>query len=355
MTTQDDEMYTPYDLMIKVGEEITPGAPNMADPANADAKPFTVGGYVYTKRSVYRHATNDLSDAARRTYVRLQQEFREKHGRDMDHDVAAIRAQLATGDLTKAQAKQLAWGLRKNRDIAIAKEVAKESADTKVDWKDYYVPTKREDVVDPKRSREGLLAYMNADSATVDPRQPYQSRYLSRRYGFVRSPTLGTWGEISPEAQAGGPAYPSTRLTGGVVTSPALDDYLGAIEIAEEARNLYRPFSGVREGPYGATPDRVRLSVDTTPRGDRRNRVVRASVEERPLLMRYPELEARKRAARDAVLPKTAGRPLGPAVRRAPYEGPSRWTRLWEPVRSLRNFISRGLPPTHYPHDWSAR
>lgn len=386
-TTQDDDEYTPYDMRVKVREDITPGAPNMADPANSEAKPFTVKGQVYTKRPVYRDAINDLSDKAKGEYTRIQSEFREKNGREMDREVANIRAQLAAGDLTKDQAKKLAWGLRKNRDLALAKDVAKESGEPDK-WRDYYAPTTRFDIVRPEQARKVRLDYVNfaRDFAVKDndardinyPGRARMAKYLSRRFGYVQDRKTGVWGEPpSPQERfvqtvKEGPAVPPptdanrtvsvTRIEPRPVSrnngqrmvqdyrravlSDAVDNYLAEVEMANEVQNLYRPYSVVRTGPTGGFPDRVRVREELTPRvnmnrAPSRMETVRVIT---PINKgRYEEI----RATRDRILSQTTG-PLGPAIKRRPYEGPQ-WKRRYEKFRDLE------LPPTRYPHDWPRR
>lgn len=126
-----------------------------------------------------------MSEKAQERYDILQHEHMAKKGRAMDHDVAMIRAMLATGDIDRDRAKQLAWGLRHERDRALAGRMAAKENElrgagtAKAD--DYYVQAA---VNDPVWDRGAMRRILRDDRGNLTNRQRL---FLSARY---RAPEL---------------------------------------------------------------------------------------------------------------------------------------------------------------------
>lgn len=203
--------------------------PNNYKPGTISVKPD--GVYV---KMPYRKSWLDDPDegsAAGKEYERIQREFREKNGRSMDHAVAIIRARLATGEITKSKAREIAYYLRGRRDRAIARDAMREYARDKgvdpatLDPKMFYVPTTRTMLKamegGREQFRERLLGEINSytdrtqmDVGAAGPADLTGMRqyYLAKRFGF--NPVLSS--ELvdvrNPEADKPANYKPGSKL-----------------------------------------------------------------------------------------------------------------------------------------------
>jgi hypothetical protein len=125
-----------------------------------DAYQDSKGSWVYDT-PVFRNDFQ-MNSESMKAYKNIQdiarQHLADTNGkpREMDHEVAVIRAKLQSGEFTKEQAKEVAWNLRKRRDIERAERVAQnltaemaregrwKPGDRGVTWQDVYVPTTKE-------------------------------------------------------------------------------------------------------------------------------------------------------------------------------------------------------------------
>lgn len=94
-----------------------------------------------------------MNPASEKAYRNIQDIARSTLGRDMDHEVAVIRAKMQSGEFSREQARETAWRLRERRDIERAERVAArltsdmanegrwKPGDRGVTWRDVYVPT----------------------------------------------------------------------------------------------------------------------------------------------------------------------------------------------------------------------
>lgn len=141
-----------------------------------------------------------LSEKEKAEFDRLTREGKNPG----DRKVRMLRAMLAAGERSRDDVKALAWAERKNRDIAMAKEVARAEEGKADNWQDYYVPTSagmtardaREAVAgDIGRHVDWLRGNYERRAAAGDGRGSERAmdrlkafrkkaQYLARRYGL---------------------------------------------------------------------------------------------------------------------------------------------------------------------------
>lgn len=156
-------------------------------------RPVTRSDFAMSPESA--RAYRNLQDIARQTLA-------DKDGkpREMDHEVAVIRAKLASGEFTKEQAKEVAWKLRKSRDIQRAKRVAAQltsemardgrwkPGDRGVTWRDVYVPTTKESLAKARTAGyKGIRDEINymADYALAKAEDMMDRDRMLRRLAYL--------------------------------------------------------------------------------------------------------------------------------------------------------------------------
>lgn len=195
-------------------------------------------------------AYKNIQDIARMTLA-------DKDGkpREMDHEVAVIRAKLQSGEFTKEQAKEVAWKLRKSRDIQMAKRVAAQltsemarngewkPGDRGVTWRDVYVPTTKESLAKARTAGykgvrdeiNYMVDYALAKAEDMVDRDRMQRRiaYLAARHGlepetvereydedvvrtFDPNGTRGSWNDEAMAAAADFDALESAHRKNGM-------------------------------------------------------------------------------------------------------------------------------------------
>lgn len=178
-----------------VSPEGVPYSALSPDEINANARES--GGRAVTE------ATGDLFALTEREQAEFDRLTKEGVN-PRDTRVRALRAMLAAGERKREDVKALAWSERKNRDIAMAKEVARAEEGKADNWQDYYVPTsaamagngarasvaedvgKRADWLRGRYElREGVGDTRGAERAMDDLKAfRKKARYLARRYGL---------------------------------------------------------------------------------------------------------------------------------------------------------------------------
>lgn len=133
--------------------------------------------------------------AERDALAKIQAEFRAVRGRDMDNEVAAIRAKLSAGTIQKDEARQLARTLCRSRDIKAAKAAAFQfwsetgapngkhpRAMAESDWKRFYVNTEKLGVLAAKHGIQSVVDVVNTspEGSLYD----IMNRTIARRFGL---------------------------------------------------------------------------------------------------------------------------------------------------------------------------
>ena len=169
-------------------------------------------GKYYRKAPVTRDNLSLTTRAETDAYGRIQKDFAAVNGRDMDRDVAAIRARLDAGTITKTQAKDLAVALRRKRDIALAKEtshdyhvshgLSSKESDLGEDWTKFFVDTGEAGQLVKRDGKRRLLSAMNqsVSSHGEGSDEAKRSMTLARRFGFGSRHEFTPEYEVTPEA-----------------------------------------------------------------------------------------------------------------------------------------------------------
>lgn len=156
-----------------------------------------VDGVVYREEQVLVNRLRDLSDAAMSASDDIQIRHVMETGRTMDRDVAAIRALLSVGEITRDEARKIAWELRESRDVSLAKELARRHGGP---WGDYYFETTkdtlglRESLRKQDTAGKYLLDAMNEDSLNyrvankipeANAKRRRRNMFIAHRYGLA--------------------------------------------------------------------------------------------------------------------------------------------------------------------------
>ena len=169
-------------------------------------------GKYYRKAPVIRDNLSLTTRAETDAYGRIRKDFAAANGRDMDRDVAAIRARLAAGTITKTQAKGLAVALRRKRDVALAKETSHDyhvshglspkESDLREDWTRFFVDTGEAGQIVKRDGKRRLLSAMNrsVSSHGEGSDEAKRSMTLARRFGFGSRHEFTPEHEVTPEA-----------------------------------------------------------------------------------------------------------------------------------------------------------